>query len=178
MEQSVIVEAYNPQWTVSYEREAAQIRRIAGDKLLGIEHIGSTSVIGMSAKPILDLMGGVRHLDEALEWVEPFARIGYEWVYHEAFPFRRFFRKGERGAGTHHLHIYIYKGEHWTNQQLFRDYLTEHPDVREQYASLKKRLAEDHAMDREQYTLAKGPFIESVIIRARREAGLLDSNSE
>ena len=81
-------------------------------------------------------------LTEVEEFIEPLAQIGFEHVYHKEVPNRRFFRKGPRKAGTHHLHVYNYGSEEWKNQLLFRDYLRAHPDVLKQYNDLKQILAE------------------------------------
>lgn len=84
---------------------------------------------GLGAKPILDIAIGVYDLEMVSEFIEPLKQIGNEFIYHKEFLERRFFRKGQWGAGTHHLHFYNFKGEHWNNQILFRDYLRKNPDV-------------------------------------------------
>lgn len=81
----------------------------------------------MEAKPILDIMVAVRDLEEVDEFIRPLERLGYEYVEHKEFPNRRFFRKGARRAGTHHLHVYKYNSGEWNNKILFRDYLRTHP---------------------------------------------------
>lgn len=169
MEKSVIIEEYNPDWPVEYEREVKKIKVIFGEKIIGIEHIGSTSVKGLGSKPIIDIMAGVKDLKDVDEFIEPLSQVGYEFVFHKEFPFRRFFRKGQWRAGTHHFHIYQYQSEYWNNNVLFRDYLRNYPKVLEQYNQLKKDLAEKYRMDRSLYTSAKALFIEEIINKAKNE---------
>ncbi|MBW7474733.1 GrpB family protein [Paenibacillus oenotherae] len=168
METSVVIAEYNPEWPLRFQREERILREVLGGRTIAIEHIGSTSVEGLGAKPTIDIMVGVEELTEVDEWVEPLRRIGYEHVVHREFPSRRFFRKGQWRAGTDHLHIYKYRGLEWNNNILFRDYLIKHPEVRRQYDQLKKELAEKHRNDRAAYTNAKHPFITDIIEKAKR----------
>ncbi|GFN33983.1 GrpB family protein [Paenibacillus xylaniclasticus] len=169
MDKPVTIVEYDEAWAMEYQQEARKVMELLGNKAMDIEHIGSTSVLGLGAKPIIDFMLGVHHLSDADEFIEPLATIGYEYVGHKEFPNRRFFRKGEWRAGTHHLHIYKYKSDEWNKHILFRDYLRAHSDVREQYHQLKKSLAERYRYDRAAYTNAKHPFITGVIERAKAE---------
>ncbi|TKH07411.1 GrpB family protein [Peribacillus simplex] len=167
MEKIVKIEDYNPDWVHEFQQERSRIMKVLKNYSLCIEHIGSTSVIGLGAKSILDIMAGVQHLDEVDTFIEPLNSIGYEFVPHKEFPERRFFRKGQWRAGTHHLHIYKFGSEQWVNQLSFRDYLRSHPDVRKQYQELKLSLAQKHPGDIVGYTKAKAPFIQNVIESAR-----------
>lgn len=81
--------------------------RMSSEKVLAIEHIGSTSVPGLAAKPVLDLMAGVNSLSEASAWIEPLEQLGYEHVFHEAFPARRFFER-ECGGRAHTICTYMF----------------------------------------------------------------------
>ncbi|WP_435166223.1 GrpB family protein [Paenibacillus glycanilyticus] len=165
--ETVKIEEYKDEWPFKYQGEQSKIKEIMTDKAIAIEHIGSTSVQGLGAKPIIDFMVGVNDLKEVEEFIEPLAKIGYEHVYHKEFPNRRFFRRGEWRAGTHHLHIYVHGSEEWNNNILFRDYLRTHPDVLKQYNQLKKEFAEKNHHDRVAYTNAKHPFIIDVIQKAK-----------
>ncbi|GKU77403.1 GrpB family protein [Paenibacillus sp. L3-i20] len=169
MSKSVIIEEYNKAWAVMYKQEKELILELLGEKVKAIEHIGSTSIYGLDAKPIIDFMVGVNELVEAEQFIEPLAGIGYEHVYHPQFPNRRFFRKGEKNAGTHHLHVYEYGSQKWEDLILFRDYLRTHADAHEQYSQLKRELSEIYYNDRSAYTNAKHPFIAAVIDKARVE---------
>ncbi len=149
-----------------YEQAAAQIRAAIGPRIVAIEHVGSTAVPGLEAKPIIDIMVGVRQLVRATEHcIAPLARIGYEYVP-KPYPDRRFFRRGPWGNGTHHLHLVEWGGEDWRRALRFRDYLRQHPDAARQYADLKRQLAAAHGRDRRAYAADKTAFIEDVLARA------------
>ncbi|UCB42509.1 MAG: GrpB family protein [Dehalococcoidales bacterium] len=171
MPEPVIIVDYNPQWPVMYEEEKARILSAIGLKIVAIEHIGSTSVPGLGAKPIIDIMVGVRQLAEAEECIEPLQSVGYEFVPPEkaGIPERRYFRKREPGARTHHLHMVEMDSEFWEKHLLFRDCLRANHSTAEQYHVLKKRLAEQYGLNREGYTEAKTLFIQSVLAKARAE---------
>jgi GrpB-like predicted nucleotidyltransferase (UPF0157 family) len=173
MEQ-LIISDYNPQWIAEYEQEKQTLATQLRDIIVGIEHIGSTAVPGLAAKPLIDIMLGVKDLQDitALH-KERLSSNGYEFVDHPHFPERIFFRKGQWRAGTHHVHIYKYKSENWDTNLLFRDYLINHPDVMAEYNKLKKHLEPLHRHDRVGYTKAKAPFIETIIRKAQGEARLL-----
>ncbi|EJR30455.1 hypothetical protein S3E15_02754 [Bacillus mycoides] len=100
MERPVVIEEYTPDWALQFKEEHRLLKGIMGDKAITIEHIGSTSVEGLGAKPILDIMIGVHNLKEVDEFIEPLKKIEYEYVFHKEFPNRRFFRKGLWRAGT------------------------------------------------------------------------------
>ena len=169
MEKPVVIEEYTRDWVLQFQEEQRLIKGIMGEKAIAIEHIGSTSVEGLGAKPILDIMGGVSHLKEVDEFIEPLEKIGYKHVLHKEFPNRRFFRKGEWRAGTHHLHFYKYESEEWHNNILFRNFLRTHHDELKQYHQFKKELAEKYHFDRVAYTKSKEPFIKKVIKIAKEE---------
>ncbi|SMF86989.1 GrpB domain, predicted nucleotidyltransferase, UPF0157 family [Paenibacillus uliginis N3/975] len=171
MEQ-VIVSEYNPEWKKQYEDERVKISEALQDILMTIEHIGSTSVPGLGAKPIIDMMVGVMDLDQVgQEQIDRLMKIGYEYVHKPDFPERKFFRKGKWRAGTHHLHIYEMSGAQWRNNMLFRNYLRNHADTLAQYYQLKKELEARHKHDRVQYTAGKETFIQEVINKATEEFG-------
>jgi GrpB-like predicted nucleotidyltransferase (UPF0157 family) len=170
MEKSVVIEEYTSDWVLRFQEEKRILKGILCDKAIAIEHIGSTSVEGLGAKPIVDIMVGVSHLNEVDEFIEPLKKVGYEYVVHKEFPNRKFFRKGQWRAGTHHLHIYQYESEEWKNHILFRNYLRTHSDQLKQYHQLKKELAEKYHLDRAAYTKAKEPFILTVIKKANEKA--------
>lgn len=175
MDKSVVIDDYNEDWELIYKQEERAIKELLGDKAISIEHIGSTSIKGLGSKPIIDFMVGVEDITEVEEFIQSLASMGYEHVYHKEFPNRRFFRKGQWRAGTHHLHVYKYGSEEWDNNILFRNYLRTHSDVLENYSQLKKDLAEKYRYDRTAYTNAKHPFIVEVIAKAKNEQRNMDS---
>ncbi|GLB61812.1 MULTISPECIES: GrpB family protein [Bacillaceae] len=169
MDKEITIEEWHPNWSKQYENEKFKLKEILSEKVISIEHIGSTSIEGLVAKPILDIAIGVNDLEVVNEFIEPLKQIGYEFVYHKEFPERRFFRKGKWRAGTHHLHFYQFEGEHWNNQILFRDYLRNNPDVMREYHQLKIDLARNYRFDRVAYTENKAPFIKKVLQKAKEE---------
>ncbi|AZV41811.1 GrpB family protein [Peribacillus asahii] len=169
MDKEITIEDYNSNWSKQFKEEKVKLKEILADKAISIEHIGSTSVEGLGAKPILDIAIGVNDLEVVGEFIEPLKQIGYEFVYHKELPERRFFRKGQWRAGTHHLHFYQFEGEHWNNQILFRNYLRNNPDVLKEYHQLKVDLAKKFRFDRVSYTENKDPFIQNVLQKAKKE---------
>jgi len=165
----VIIADYNPQWPVLYEEEKSRILGVIGHKVVAIEHVGSTAVPGLGAKPIIDIMVAVSRLADAEECIEPLQTIGYEYEPPDkaGIPERRYFDKGPPGARTHHIHMVEHTSDFWERHLLFRNFLRGHPEVARQYYELKKELAAKYGSDREGYTEAKTSFIESVTARAR-----------
>lgn len=154
---------HDPTWAELFERERVLLAPIFDRQAVGIEHIGSTSVPDLCAKPIVDVLVGLRRLELSHEHVAAMRRLGYEYLGEHGLPGRLFFRKHPR---THHVHVVEYAGEHWVRQLTFRDALRNDAEERERYDSFKRRLAaEGHP--REVYTELKTPFIREVEARAR-----------
>ena len=169
MSTSVVIVAYDPRWPSKYEEEKDRILGAIGDVAVAIEHIGSTAVPGLGAKPIIDIMVAVSRLADAERCIEPLQEIGYEYVpeYNDVIPERRYFHKGPPGAATYHLHMVELTSGFWKGHLLFRDFLRTHPEQARQYYQLKKELAAKFGADRDGYTEAKTSYIESVIAKAR-----------
>ncbi|MDQ7843347.1 MAG: DUF4127 family protein [Armatimonadota bacterium] len=168
--QQIVVVDYDPDWPRRYEEERAAIVQTLGPLLRGIEHVGSTAVPGLAAKPIIDIMVGVA-ADDLDGVIEPLAVLGYEYGpdWEISMPLRRYFRRlAPDGSHTHHLHVVPYGEEFWTRHLRFRDYLRTHPEAVRAYGDLKKRLA---ATRRESidYTFAKTEFI----LSTEAEAGVV-----
>lgn len=169
MTSPVIIVEYDPQWPNMYEDEKARVLDAIGHAVVAIEHVGSTAVPGLGAKPIIDIMVGIPRLADAQQCIEPLRSIGYEYVpeYEVQLPERRYFHKGPAGARTHHLHMVEPTSEFWERHLLFRDFLRAHPEASQHYDALKKELAAKFGPDREGYTEAKTPFIRAVEEKAR-----------
>jgi len=159
---------YDPRWPFLYEMEKSSILEAAGSKILAIEHIGSTAVPGLGAKPIIDIMAGVEHATDADECVRLLRPIGYDNVtpQPETPDWYYCLGKGPHSVG-YHLHLVRFGSDHWDKHILFRYYLRTHPETAREYPHLKRRLTSEHGADRLAYTAAKTPFIESVISKAR-----------
>ncbi len=167
----VVLVPYDPAWPRRFAEDREAIARALGDHAVAIEPIGSTAVPGLLAKPVLDIMVGIRRLSETPACVAALEPLGY--VYRpdaEAeIPDRRYFDKGPPGGRTHHLHVVEFAGPFWMRQLLFRNFLRQHADRAAAYGTLKAELAAKFTVDRAGYTDAKGPFIQTVVADARRE---------
>ena len=154
---------HDPGWAELFEKERLRLSPIFDGRAVAIEHIGSTSVPGLSAKPIVDVLVGVSDLELPEEVVEGIQALGYEYLGEHGLPGRLFFRKHPR---THHVHVVAHGGEHWHRQLTFRDALRADSEERRRYDELKRRLAaEGHSRD--VYTELKTPFIREVEARAQ-----------
>lgn len=159
----IAIVAYDDQWPVSYQNVKAQIAAALGDRLLSVEHIGSTAVPSLGAKPIIDMLGAVRDFPGSIPGIVALlAAADFEYV-DKGRPDRHFFRRGGWGHGTHHLHIVEFEGDDWRRQIFFRDWLRAHPEVAREYGELKVRLAEQMDRDRPAYKSAKTDFIKAVL---------------
>ncbi len=169
---------YDPGWRALFEDEKARICASLEEPSLDVQHVGSTAVPGIDAKPIIDMAIGVDDPQGAEAAIRAaLESIGWE-LRHEAILTgnRLFFVKGQ--PRTHHLHVVERDSDVWTDMLLFRNFLLEHPDVAAKYCSFKKELAEKFATNREAYTRGKGPFIESALAVARGERPLQELASD
>lgn len=162
---SVKVSPYSVGWQRLFAEERSRLLAAVGDYVLDIQHVGSTSVPGMVAKPIIDIGMAVKSYEEATVCVQPIAQLGYAYKGENGIPRRHYFERGS--PRSHHLHINEIGSRAWENQILFRDYLIRHPEVAQEYATIKMALARQFPFDREAYLAAKAPFIERVLRRAR-----------
>jgi GrpB-like predicted nucleotidyltransferase (UPF0157 family) len=165
----VTVVEYRPQWRKMFEHEKRILQIALGDIPAQIEHIGSTAVAGLAAKPIIDMMVGLEDFSIADKVVPKIEASGYEYIqkYEDEMPFRRFFKKEQDGIRTHNIHMVGNGGEFWGRHILFRDYLRQNPTVAAQYASLKKELAGREWEDVNEYADAKTEFIREIDDQAK-----------
>jgi GrpB-like predicted nucleotidyltransferase (UPF0157 family) len=158
----VEIVSYDPAWPLRFAEEADVLRRALGRWLAGpIEHIGSTAVPGLAAKPVIDMMAGVSSLDESRPAIVAASELGYCYAPYRA-EFEHWFCKPSPAFRTHHLHLVPIDSVQWRRTTAFREYLRAHPDVAAEYEALKRRLAAEHHLDREAYTQAKTPFIHRI----------------
>jgi len=165
-EAAVEIVAFDPQWSCRFQEERALLETALGPWLAGpIEHIGSTAVPGLAAKPVIDIMAGVATLESSRGAIIAAQDVGYCY-----FPYRpevmHWFCKPSPAQRTHHLHLAPVGSPLWVERLAFRDYLRSHASVAAEYAELKRRLAEQHRFDRERYTDEKAPFVQEVLERA------------
>jgi GrpB-like predicted nucleotidyltransferase (UPF0157 family) len=158
---------WTPRWAELFEVEAERLSEALGDLAIAIEHYGSTSVPGLVAKPLLDILVGGPDATDPLPYIAALTPLGYDYAPHAGVPEHLVFGRGT--ARTHLLHAVRYGGKAWRRGLAFRDALRADPKLREEYAALKRGLAERHAADRSRYTDAKSAFVDRVL--AKRPQG-------
>jgi GrpB-like predicted nucleotidyltransferase (UPF0157 family) len=162
MPMKVRVVEYNPNWPDMFAEEAANLARVLGKHVVAIHHIGSTSVVGLKAKPIIDILPIVTDITIVDKLKPKIEALGYEGLGENGLPGRRYFRKGG-DSRTHQVHIYGVENKTEIERHLaFRDYLRAHPKIAHEYGELKSRLALLYAEDIESYMNGKDAFVKSV----------------
>ncbi len=153
---------YNPDWSRLADQEAKRILEDLSFPVIGIYHMGSTSVPGIKAKPILDFVLEVENLEDVIENVEVFNNLGYTSKGEFGIPGRQFFTRDTDGERTHHLHVFQQGHPDIERHLVFRDYLRANPDAAREYESLKEELAQRFPKASGSYTEAKSEFILSM----------------
>lgn len=166
-EEPISLAPYDPAWPGLFLEESRQLEVVLRPWLAGaIEHIGSTAVRGLTAKPVIDIMAAVLDLESSVPARDAVAQLGY--VY---FPYRaevmHWFCKPSPEHRTHHLHLVPAGSALWAERLLFRDYLRSTPAAAAEYAALKIELAARYRFDRETYTDAKSDFVRSILELAK-----------
>jgi GrpB-like predicted nucleotidyltransferase (UPF0157 family) len=167
---SIVVVDYDPSWPAMFDDERRRIEAALGPLVLAVEHIGSTSVAGLAAKPIIDLLVGVTSRAEFVpRGIEALRAVGYAYLpeYESWLPGELFFRKGPPGPWTHHVHAMETSHPRWQHRLLFRDYLRAHPEAASAYGKLKRDLAAAFGDDIAGYRNAKAAFCEATMAQAR-----------
>jgi GrpB-like predicted nucleotidyltransferase (UPF0157 family) len=162
---------YDPDWPRQFERERAALAAVFAGCDAAIEHIGSTAIPGLGAKPVIDILVGLPRLAEAESRIEALEASDYEYLrkYETQFPPRRYFRKPRLAPSAFHLHCVVKGSDAWVRHLAFRDYLRAHPESAAAYYELKRALAA--RLGKREYTEAKGPFIDAIISSALGDRG-------
>ena len=171
-DEPVRVVAPDPDWPLRFEDERVLLEAAIGEWALGgIHHVGSTAVPDLDAKPIIDILAGVRDLDFSRECFGPLAKLNYRYA-----PFKtsemHWFCKPHPSRRTHHLHLVPVGSDRFRDELALRDYLRAHPQSASDYAALKHALAVRFAQDREAYTAAKAEFVRTTLAKALGNACL------
>jgi GrpB-like predicted nucleotidyltransferase (UPF0157 family) len=160
----VYIVDYDPRWPTHYEEESESILATMGSRIIQIDHIGSTSVPGLGAKPIIDILAGMESQEVADASLAELAGIGYVDVTPEPEEPDWFYCLGKPPHSVgYHLHLMKHGTDFWRMHIVFRDILRANPRVAGQYLELKQALAKTHRNDRLAYTNAKAGFIEGVL---------------
>ena len=163
----VIIANYDPQWPDLFAQEAEAIRQTVGEALVAIEHVGSTSVPGLVAKPIIDILVGVTTLAAGEQAVPALEALGYQYRGENGIRGRLFFCKGSvQYHRTHHLHMVEMGHEQWASMMAFRNYLRAHPEEARRYEALKRDLAIKFRHNRQAYTDGKENFVKAILEEA------------
>jgi len=162
----VFIIPWTEEWIVAYEEECSRIRAKLNKFNATIHHIGSTSIQGLSAKPIIDIAVEVDRFDDGLLCVTGLEELGYLYHGTKILPERHYLNKGE--PRTHQIHMYERGNRYLADQLLFRDYLNSNVGSRQEYQELKVRLSEVHKSDKHAYAEAKTDFVQDILLRARR----------
>ena len=165
----IVLADYDPAWPVLYEREAARVRGILGDRVLLLEHAGSTSVPGLPAKPIIDMVLAVADPADEPAYVPAMEAAGYRLRIREpAWHEHRLFKGPDADIN---LHTFRAGSSEIARMLAFRDRLRTHDDERERYLATKRELAARHWIFVQDYADAKGEVVEGIIVRALAEDG-------
>ncbi len=159
----------NPLWANLYAEEAICLNAALGTSLLGLEHYGSTSVPGLKAKPILDILAGIGTLSDGPLLAAPLAALGYDYAGADIVPGHHIFGKGR--VRPHLLHAVEHNSVIWHEALRFRNALRTDPILASEHEALKVRLSELYAESRAEYTAAKAGFIQSVLDMTKKRPG-------
>lgn len=159
----VVLSEYDPAWPLNFEEEKQFLSGVIGDYLSGsIEHVGSTAVTGLVAKPVIDIMFGVKTLRASRPAIDALESAGYVYSPYKT-DVMHWFCKPSDAHRTHHLHLIPHESALWRERIKFRDLLRSEAHIANQYADLKRQLAVRYKDDREAYTEKKWPFIRDAL---------------
>ncbi|MCA1060353.1 GrpB family protein [Rossellomorea aquimaris] len=164
--ETIEIKRPNPEWIEAGRTEVKELlHHLSPFGVKDVEHVGSTSIRDLPAKPVLDVMAMIPSFADLEEISEKLAKDQWHYVPTELDnrPWRRFFIKVENEKRVAHLHLMLEGEPRWEEQRLFRDRLNENPSLKEEYAELKKHLAEQFPDDREAYSEGKASFIQRVL---------------
>lgn len=165
---TVYLENYNENWKNMFEEEKSNLENIFKERAIKIEHVGSTSIEGLSAKPIIDIMVTLKSFDD-FEFVRSeFLNMPYS-IKLDSDPDEILIRKGPEENRTHFIHVVEEGSQRCINTLLFRDYLRNHENVKKEYEDLKIMLAKKYENNRKMYTVSKNEFIQNVLKLAKEE---------
>ena len=161
---TVQVVDYDDRWPALFSAESARLRAACGSVPVSLEHVGSTAVPELCAKPVLDILAGHPRTVSALDYVAVFERAGYEHRGDRGIAGHQFFRRGQPRA--YHIHLVEQDGPLWRQYLAFRDYLRANTQAARRYGDLKRALAARFPRDREAYIQGKAEFVADAIGRA------------
>ncbi|MDN3018303.1 GrpB family protein [Paenibacillus sp. BSR1-1] len=151
---------FNESWAIMFQKETQFLKTIFEDEIIGFEHFGSTSVHGLKAKPVIDMMCIVKDIVKVDSYNHKMSELGYDVAGEWGIPGRRLFRKGGDNR-THHIHFYQFDNPQIERHLIFRDYLRTHPEEAARYSRFKEDLAERYE-NTSDYSPAKKSFVKEL----------------
>ena len=162
--------SYQENWQQLFQEEKVQIQAVfVGYDIKDIEHIGSTSIPGIKSKPIIDIAVLVDYTDNHEDYTQKLIELGYEYDEQASSSERYFYRKYNESIGYHISISFTNKGGFWKRQILFRDYLINHPQYRDEYQKIKEQAIEQDSTGRQLYVGAKTDFVLRILAQAEKE---------
>jgi GrpB-like predicted nucleotidyltransferase (UPF0157 family) len=161
MSRKVVVVPPDPHWATAYRQAAEEICAALADEVVDCQHIGSTSIPGLAAKPIIDILVTVKEIARVDAYNERMQVIGFQPKGEFGLPGRRYFVKGSPEEHTHHVHVFTAGSSEAQRHLDFRDYLISHPDEKDAYSRLKLELAARFPEDIEAYMDGKDAWIKA-----------------
>ena len=171
MSREIIIKPYNSEWKTDYIRTEQILKKVFGDLLVDVQHIGSTSIEGLSAKPTIDVLVIVKDITHVDELNKDMSKYGFIAKGEHGISGRRYFYKIQecnQFIDTHHIHVYQVNNPKYQEELLFRDYLRISEDARKEYEKLKTELALKFRKEPRLYTNAKSRFILNTVNKAKK----------
>ncbi|NHJ05236.1 MAG: GrpB family protein [Candidatus Heimdallarchaeota archaeon] len=171
VDEGVILVKYNPHWPILYQQESKLLQKTLAKEIISIDHVGSTAIPDLSAKPIIDILIGLESLDYSDKIINSLEKIDYEKLKtaEQIFPERLFYKKiDKKTKQQYNLHITKHMGDFWTQLILFRNYLRTHPETMKEYELIKQHMAQRFPNNLIAYGIGKEGFIIAVVERAKK----------
>lgn len=167
---TVKLSSYSNTWKSLYKKEKGILKSTLKNyiKIIDIQHVGSTSIPKLKAKPIIDIAIGIQILKDGKKCVKSLEKLGYEYEHDAGVKGRHFFAKGPEKNRTHYLHIEKHNGKLWQNHILFRNYLKRFANIRKEYQKIKEIAADKYKNDRVAYSKEKSKFIDDTVKKAKK----------
>jgi len=168
IDEPILVVPYDEQWAHLFEQEKSVISAMFGETAVEIQHFGSTSVPGMLAKPIIDILVGVRTLEIGHSILEALAQRGYEGFGESGVKGRLYFRLRQEQEQAYNLAVVLWGGEQWVNNLLIRDFLRADPDAARQYSERKQSTINRGMTTLLAYSDDKAEYVSRLLERAKQ----------
>ena len=166
----IILVGFDPKWAEKFKDEKKAIMEKLGEFILSIDHIGSTAIPTIVAKPVIDILIGIKSMTQSEKIIATMKELDYEYLdsIESHFPERRLFVKPpiKEGERQFNLHIWEHQSKDWKEMLLFRDYLLAHPETAKEYEYVKKYMAKRFPNNDVAYSIGKEGFMQIILLRA------------